>query len=201
MATLKIALTGGIACGKSTVSQIFKNLSLPIIDLDDIAKEMVAPNTLGLNELVAIFSNSIINQNNTLNRKSLLEKMLASKKNKQLIEAVLHPKILAKMQIDIKKIKCGIVVVVVPLLVELNLAHLFNRVVIVDCDQDKQLTRLKSRPNFNYENAKKIIAYQARRSERFNLKQKLPTDIIKNNTSLLNLQQKTQALYKKLINL
>ena len=123
MTTLKIALTGGIACGKSSVSQIFKKLGVPIIDLDVIAREVVIPDTKGLGELVSNFGNTILNSDKSLNREALRQQLFDNPDNKKLIEEILHPIILEKMQTDIKKLNAQLVVVEVPLLVEQNLTN------------------------------------------------------------------------------
>ncbi|HCW71793.1 MAG TPA: dephospho-CoA kinase, partial [Gammaproteobacteria bacterium] len=145
MSALKIALTGGIACGKSSVSQIFKKLGVPIIDLDVIARTVVETNTQGLVELVAHFGNGILNDDQTLNRQALRQQLFKNSENQQVIEEILHPKILEKMQTDIKKLNAHLVIVEVPLLVEQNLSHLFDRAIVVDCSEENQLKRLLKR--------------------------------------------------------
>ncbi|HCE34897.1 MAG TPA: dephospho-CoA kinase, partial [Gammaproteobacteria bacterium] len=145
MSALKIALTGGIACGKSSVSQIFKKLGVPIIDLDVIARTVVETNTQGLVELVAHFGNGILNDDQTLNRQALRQQLFKNSENQQVIEEILHPKILEKMQTDIEKLNTQLVIVEVPLLVEQNLSHLFDRAIVVDCSEENQLKRLLKR--------------------------------------------------------
>ncbi|HAE04430.1 MAG TPA: dephospho-CoA kinase, partial [Gammaproteobacteria bacterium] len=145
MSALKIALTGGIACGKSSVSQIFKKLGVPIIDLDVIARTVVETNTQGLVELVAHFGNGILNDDQTLNRQALRQQLFKNSENQQVIEEILHPKILEKMQTDIEKLNTQLVIVEVPLLVEQNLSPLFDRAIVVDCSEENQLKRLLKR--------------------------------------------------------
>ena len=201
MSALKIALTGGIACGKSSVSQIFKKLGVPIIDLDVIARTVVETNTQGLVELVAHFGNGVLNDDQTLNRQALRQQLFKNSENQQVIEEILHPKILEKMQTDIEKLNTQLVIVEVPLLVEQNLSHLFDRAIVVDCSEENQLKRLLKREKLDENLAKTMIAAQVSREQRLALSEKLPTDVIENNSEIFDIEQKAQDLYQKLINL
>ena len=201
MSALKIALTGGIACGKSSVSQIFKKLGVPIIDLDVIARTVVETNTQGLVELVAHFGNGILNDDQTLNRQALRQQLFKNSENQQVIEEILHPKILEKMQTDIEKLNTQLVIVEVPLLVEQNLSHLFDRAIVVDCSEENQLKRLLKREKLDENLAKTMIAAQVSREQRLALSEKLPTDVIENNSEIFDIEQKAQDLYQKLINM
>ncbi len=201
MATLKIALTGGIACGKSSVIQIFKKNKIDIIDLDVIAREVVKPNTQGLSELVSYFGNDILNDDQTLDREALRQQLFDNSANQKIIEEILHPKILEKMQMDIEKLNSRLVVVEVPLLVEQNLSDLFDRAIVVDCNEQNQLKRLLKRENIDEKLAKSMIAAQASRKQRLALSKKLPTDVIENNLEIFEMKQKAQDLAQKLLNL
>jgi dephospho-CoA kinase len=201
MKTLKIALTGGIACGKSSVIQIFKKNAIAIIDLDVIAREVVEPNSQALSELVAHFGNGILNDDQTLNREALRQVLFENNANQKIIEEILHPKILEKMQMEIKKVKNRLVVIEVPLLVEQNLSNLFDRAVVVDCNEQNQLKRLLKRENIDEKLAKTMISAQASRKQRLALSKKLPTDILENNSEIFEMEQKAQDLAHKLLNL
>jgi len=201
MSILKIALTGGIACGKSSVSQIFKEMGVPIIDLDVIAREVVEPNTQGLTELVSNFGDGILNADKTLNRQSLRQQLFDHPSKQQLIEEILHPKILARMQRDIENLNTQLVIVEVPLLVEQNLSHLFDRVIVVDCSEQNQLKRLLQRENIDEDLAKTMVAAQASREQRLGLGEKISTDVIENNSDILSLEQEAKDLAQQLLDL
>jgi len=201
MKTLKIALTGGIACGKSSVIQIFKKNAIAIIDLDVIARAVVKPKSQALSELVAHFGNGILNDDQTLNREALRQVLFENNANQKIIEEILHPKILEKMQMEIKKVKNRLVVIEVPLLVEQNLSNLFDRAIVVDCDEQNQLKRLLKRENIDEKLAKTMISAQASRKQRLALSKKLPTDILENNSQIFEMEQKAQDLAQKLLNL
>ena len=201
MSTLKIALTGGIACGKSSVSQIFKKLGVPIIDLDVLARTVVEPKSQGLIELVAHFGEGILNNDKALNRQALRLQLFENSENQQIIEKILHPKILEKMQTDIKKLNTQLVIIEVPLLVEQNLSPLFDRAIVVDCSEQNQLKRLLNRENMDENLAKSMVSAQASREQRLALNKELPTDVIENNSQIFDIERKTQDLYQKLVNL
>ena len=190
-----------IACGKSSVIQIFKKNAIDIIDLDVIAREVVEPESQGLSELVSHFGSGILNDDQTLDRQALRQQLFENSANQQIIEEILHPKILEKMQMDIEKLNTALVVVEVPLLVEQNLSNLFDRAIVVDCNEQNQLERLLKREKLDEKLAKSMIAAQANREQRLALSEKLPTNIIKNNSEIFEMEQKAQDLAQKLLNL
>jgi dephospho-CoA kinase len=198
MLPIKIALTGGIACGKSTIAHGFAKLGVDIINLDELSRVVVNPNSKGLNELIDCFGERILNADKTLNRKTLRDILLKNPVNQTKIESILHPKILAKMQIEINKVKNKLVIIEVPLLVEKNLAYLFDRAIIVKCDKQTQLTRLMNRENIDENKAKSIILSQTNHKNRLKLAEQLPIDIVDNNSDFV---KKIHKLYQKLINL
>ena len=198
---LKVALTGGIASGKSQVSALLEDHGCFIIDLDVIAREVVEPGTAGLNELIENFGNSILSNDGSLNRKYLRDKLFKKGRNRALIEKVLHPKILQKMQAAMDAYTHGIVIIVVPLLVEKNLWKPFDRAIVVDCEVDNQIDRLITREKIDQSKAEAMLLAQASREQRLQLNNHLPTDIIENNTKILDLEEKVANLYQKLSSL
>ncbi len=198
---IKIALTGGIACGKSDAAQIFSDLGADVIDLDELSRLVVEPGTQGLSELVDYFGERILNTDKTLNRRALREILVSNPANQEKIEEILHPKILEKMQMEVKKVKNKLVIVEIPLLVEKNLAYLFDRAIIVQCNAEKQLERLKKRDNIDKNQAKMLINAQTSAENRQKLAEQLPVDVIENNSEIFEMAQKVKDLYQKLVNL
>ena len=200
-ASLKVALTGGVASGKSQVSALLEGYGCLIIDLDVIAREVVEPGTAGLNELIENFGNSILSNDGTLNRKYLRDELFKKGRNRALIEQVLHPKILQKMKAAMDACTKGIVIVVVPLLVEKNLWQTFDRAIVVDCEVDNQIRRLMNREQIDQSKAEAMLLAQASRGQRLQLNDHLPTDIIGNNSKIADLEEKVANLYQKLSSL
>ena len=199
--TLKVALTGGIASGKTLVSDLLEIHGCHIVDLDVIAREVVLPGTEGLKELIEIFGKSILLTDGTLNRKHLRDELYKKGRNRALIEQILHPKILQKMKTSMDECQEGVMVVVVPLLVEKNLWEPFDRAIVVDCEIETQLSRLISRENIDKEKAEVMLMAQASREQRLQLNDYLPTDVIENNSKISDLKEKVASLNQKLLSL
>ena len=195
---LKVALTGGIASGKSLVSDLLAIHGCHIIDLDVISREVVLPGTEGLNELVKSFGDSILLSDGSLDRKNLRDVLYKKGRNRAKIEQILHPKILQKMKSSMEIFKEGVMVVVIPLLVEKELWGPFDRAVVVDCDEDTQIKRLTARENIDNAKAHTMLLAQASREQRVQLGDHLPTDIIDNNSKISDLKESVESLSRKL---
>ena len=199
--TLKVALTGGIASGKTLVSDLLEIHGYHIVDLDVIAREVVLPGTEGLKELIEIFGESILLTDGTLNRKHLRDELYKKGRNRAIIEQILHPKILQKMKTSMDECQEGVIVIVIPLLVEKNLWEPFDRAIVVDCEIESQLSRLMSRENIDKEKAEVMLMAQASREQRLKLNDYLPTDVIENNSKISDLKEKVADLNQKLLSL
>lgn len=198
---LKVALTGGIASGKSLVSDLLEIHGCRIIDLDVISREVVMPGTDGLRELVDSFGESILMSDGSLDRNNLRDVLYKKGRNRALIEQILHPKILQKMKSLMADCHEGVMIVVIPLLVEKQLWGPFDRAVVVDCESESQIKRLMERDNVDAEKAKTMLLAQASREQRLQLNEHLPTDIIENNAKVSDLKEKVDALKQKLFSL
>jgi len=198
---LKVALTGGIASGKSLVSDLLEIHGCKIIDLDVISREVVMPGTEGLKELVDSFGESILLSDGSLDRKNLRDVLYKKGRNRALIEQILHPKILQKMKSLMDACHEGVIVVVIPLLVEKQLWGPFDRAVVVDCENETQINRLMERDKVDAEKAKTMLLAQASREQRLQLNEHLPTDIIENNSRVSDLKEKVDTLNQKLFSL
>ena len=198
---MKIALTGGIACGKSEIIQQFKTLGAGVISLDKLSRDVVQVGESALNELIDSFGNGILYADQSLNRVALREILLENSTNKQKIEAILHPKILEKMQIEIEKLNNKLIIIEIPLLLEKNLAYLFDRAIIVRCSAENQLKRLLKRQNIDNNTAEQLISVQISQEQQLELAKELPIDILENNSEIFDLEKKVDTLYQKLINL
>ena len=198
---LKVALTGGIASGKSLVSDLLEIHGCRIIDLDVISREVVMPGTDGLKELVGSFGESILLSDGSLDRKNLRDVLYKKGRNRALIEQILHPKILQKMKSLMDDCHEGVMIVVIPLLIEKQLWGPFDRAVVVDCESETQINRLMERDKVDAEKAKTMLLAQASREQRLQLNEHLPTDIIENNSRVSDLKEKVDVLNHKLFSL
>ncbi|SFV69497.1 Dephospho-CoA kinase [hydrothermal vent metagenome] len=195
---LKIALTGGIACGKTQVSNLFLELGMDIIDMDKLSREVVMPNSIALAELQDVFSSDIIQKDGFLDRTKLRQILFSDKTAKTTIENILHPKIIELMQQKIQKLSAKIVIVEVPLLLEKNLQFLFDKFIVVDCDEQYQLQRLQTRDLLSKKEAENILKQQISQQDRLSFAKQDNVFLIKNNTDLDNLKKQVQSIFKRL---
>ena len=198
---IKVTLTGGIASGKSLVSDLLEIHGCKIIDLDVISREVVMPGADGLQELIDTFGKSILLSDGSLDRKNLRDVLYKKGRNRALIEQILHPKILHKMKAMMNDYHEGVMIVVIPLLVEKELWGPFDRAILIDCESETQIKRLMERENIDSEKAKTMLMAQASREQRLKLNEHLPTDIIENNSRVSDLKEKVEKLNQKLFSL
>ncbi|MNB68085.1 Dephospho-CoA kinase [compost metagenome] len=161
-----VALTGGIGSGKSTVADAFSRLGIAIIDADIIARQVVEPHSPGLNAIAAHFGPNIMNADGTLNRRLLRESIFSQPAEKTWLNALLHPMIHQETQRQIAEATSPYVIWVVPLLVENQLQHKADRILVIDVSPETQLKRTMLRDNVSRQHAEQILAAQATREER-----------------------------------
>jgi len=201
MDSLKIALTGGVACGKSLFGDFLRELGAEVIRLDDISKQVTEVNSDGLRALVDAFGDRVVGEDGGLNRGVLREILLGNKGDRVLIEEILHPKILERMQKLYEQSEERVVVVEIPLLFEKKLEDLFDGVIVVVCDEQQQLERLINRANIDRALARKMIAIQMSQKDRVGVVERMQGDIVVNNGNVENLKQWAKRVYAGLINL
>lgn len=159
----KIGLTGGIASGKSSVAKTFRTLGVYVIDADALAREVVEPNTEGLNKIIAHFGQDILLENGSLNRKKLAAEIFTSETKRDTLESILHPLIsqLSKERFEeIQNKGVSYALYEAPLLFEKNLHKDCDRTILVHVSFEWQLKRLMNRDNLDEIEAQKRIDSQ-----------------------------------------
>lgn len=141
----KVGLTGGIGCGKTTVSKLFTELNTPVIDADDIAHRLVEIGQPALLDIGKAFGGKILNPGGSLNRQQLREMVFSDPQQKQKLESILHPLIFAAIQDKIDQLDSPYCIVSIPLLFETRMAHFVDRILVVDCPVEIQVERVKRR--------------------------------------------------------
>jgi dephospho-CoA kinase len=193
-----VALTGGVASGKTSVSDRLSDKGVPVVDTDLIAREVVTPGSPGLDEVVAAFGSDILDASGALDRRALRERVFARPERREKLESILHPLIEqeARRQIALHG-EADYVVLVVPLLVESGLFTDADRVVVVDVPESVQIERLVERDNVDRSQAEAMLAAQATRSSRV----AAATDVLDNSGSIEELIRATDELHEKLTRL
>lgn len=164
---LKIGLTGGIGSGKSTVTRLFAELGVPIIDTDEIARAVVAPHTVGWHAIIDHFGTSIINPTTQeLNRRQLRELIFTNLQEKKWLEQLLHPLIREQVQQQTAALTADYCITVIPLLFESAYDYDLDRIVVVDSYPLQQQARVIARDHANAAQVSQIMAQQISREQR-----------------------------------
>jgi dephospho-CoA kinase len=163
---LKIGLTGGIGCGKTTVAKIFEQLKTPVIDADEIAHRLVAVGQPALARIKHEYGADVLNPDGSLNRQKLRDLIFSDYKQKQKLESILHPLVYQAIHSEVERLNTPYCIICIPLLFETNMAHLVDRVLVVDCSVETQIERLRKRDNMSIERIQSIIDSQVSRDFR-----------------------------------
>jgi dephospho-CoA kinase len=187
----RVGLTGGIASGKSTVSGMFAELAVPIIDADVIAREVLAPDTELLQRVYGRFGTDLRRPDGSLDRTALRQRVFAAEPERRALEAMVQPAIRARSEELATQAVGAYALFVIPLLVETHGSKRFDRVLVIDCPEQLQLQRLLSRDDCDLRQAQAMIQAQASRSERL----AVADDIIVNDGEQQALQDAVKALH------
>ena len=189
---LLIALTGGIASGKSAVAELFAKRDVPVLDTDQIARDVVAPGTPALGQLVAEFGPEILDAQGRLDRSSMRERVFSDPQQRRKLEAITHPAIRAELARRSAAAGGDYQIHVIPLLVETGRAEAYDRVLVVDCPEEAQIERLMARDGTSREQAAEILSAQVSREERLDAAH----DVIENTGTLTDLQDFVATLHR-----
>lgn len=197
---LRVALSGGIASGKTTVSNSFSDLGVPVVDADVLARKVVEPNSEGLDAIANRFGQTVINSDATLNRKLLRKIVFDDPEARSDLEAITHP-LIRKLTVEQltrhEKNNAIYTIIVIPLLVETDQQNSYDHIVIVDVEVQTQLDRLMKRDGTTADQAEKILASQASREQRL----AVADDVVTNSGDLQNTKAQVLKLHKKLTTL
>tara|TARA_B100000530_G_scaffold288982_1_gene204723 strand:+ start:472 stop:1077 length:606 start_codon:yes stop_codon:yes gene_type:complete len=187
---LYIGLSGGIASGKTIVSDEFSSLGADIIDTDIIARELIFPGSETLNKIVSVFGENVLQDDGNLNRKLMRQIIFSEKDKKITLEKIMHPKIQNEVKLKIQSASGQYQIIVVPLLLQSPILDFVDRVLIIDCNEKIQINRLMNRDNISEELAKKMIENQSKREERL----AIADDIILNEGRIEEIKHEVKKL-------
>ncbi|MEW4983218.1 MAG: dephospho-CoA kinase [Cycloclasticus sp.] len=188
---LTIGLTGGIGCGKTTITQLFEKRNVPVVDADVISHAIVQPGQPALLILKKSFGEQILLPNGSLNRNYLRELVFNDPHKKETLENILHPIIYTTMYQALEKIDYPYGILSIPLLLETQHQDKVDRVLVIDCPEAVQIERVKKRDKLNDAMIASIMHSQCSRSIRLSN----ADDILVNNESLESLDAKVQKLH------
>lgn len=164
---MRVALTGGIASGKTTVSDRWAELGAVVVDSDVLAREVVEPGTPGLAAVVDRFGSGVLGPDGSLDRKALAAQVFGNDAARRDVEGILHPLIRARGdELEAAAPAGAVVVQVIPLLVESGRTQGFDAIVVVDVPEDIQCARAAARDNATADQVRARMAAQATRAER-----------------------------------
>jgi dephospho-CoA kinase len=191
---LKIGLTGGIGSGKTSVSDIFSELGVPVIDTDLVARQLTARDGAALPEIRSAWGESVMRPDGELDRDALRRRIFADPHERRQLEAILHPLIRRQVVAELTELDALYVVVVIPLLVETgNYRELLDRVLVVDCPESLQVERVRARSGLSAEEVSAIISAQADRASRI----ATADDVIVNDADNRSLRDQVLSLDAK----
>lgn len=197
---LKVGLTGGIGCGKSSAVTIFRNLGVPIIDADRIAREVVQKGEPALIQIASVFGIEALTTEGELNRSWMRERIFQEPTARAKLEGILHPLIHARIGQAMQTVfdsGASYVLVDVPLLIEQGYQSLFDRIVVVDCLPSQQLERVQLRDQIADSQTERIMQVQASRDIRL----QVASDILDNTSTKEVLELQVNQLHKKFLGL
>jgi dephospho-CoA kinase len=190
---LVVAVTGGIGSGKSTVARLFREHGAPIIDTDEISRELVQPGSTALKKIIDSFGTEYLNKDGSLNRARLRAHIFSNASARTALQDILHPLIRQKVLERLNSIEAPYCLVIIPLLAETGNQYPHDRVLVVDVDPDTQVQRTRSRDNLDEQTIKNILDAQATREQRL----ALATDVLDNNGTLSELSAAVDKLHDK----
>ena len=188
-----IGITGGISCGKSSVTNIIKELGFTIIDCDKISYELTLKGNSIYNEILRVFGIDYLNNNQEIDRKKLGQLVFNNKDAKEKLNSISHPLIIEELKRQIG-LNNGIIFLEIPLLFETKLEYLCDVIICVYVDKETQIIRLMNRDNIDREFAIKKINSQMDLS----VKKALSDYVIYNDKELNNTKEQIINIIKEL---
>lgn len=192
-----VALTGGIASGKSEVERRFAARGVEIIDADLVAREVIAIGSPGLAQIVAAFGSTVLGADGALDRRAMRERVFADASARQRLESIIHPLVRTTLRERAARVRSAYGMLVIPLFVESGEYHWVDRVLVVDVPRETQLQRLLARDGITEKLAEAMLDAQASREQRL----AVADDVIDNGTDLVALDAAVEVLHRRYLQL
>jgi len=196
-----VGLTGGIASGKSVVSEILRKLGAQVIDADEISREVMVPHTKCWKEVVTSYGREILREDLTIDREKLANSVFNNTEQLDKLNRIVHPEIMKRIDERLREIRLkypqAIVIVDAALLVETGAYKSYDKLIVVNVSEETQLERLINRDGMSREEAKNRIILQLPLSQ----KVKVADYIIENEGSLFRTRENAEKVFKELSSL
>ncbi|ANE53857.1 dephospho-CoA kinase [Methylomonas sp. DH-1] len=192
---LKIGLTGGIGCGKTTVCRLFAELGVPVVDADLIARSLVEPGQPALQAIVQAFGTEILQADGSLDRAKLRQAIFSDPEQRRRLDGIMHPRVYARIAADVAALQAAYCLIAVPLLLESKNPYAVDRILVVDCPQSAQIERVVARDKLSAEQTQAIVASQMPRPQRL----ARADDVIDNSAGPEQLAEQVKSLHNSYI--
>ena len=188
----RVALTGGIGSGKTTVAKRFAEHDIAIVDADAIARRITEAGQPAATEILSALGESVADGEGNIERKKLAEAVFSDSSNRKLLEDILHPRIRGEMIRAIESVKSPYCILVIPLLVESSMQDLADRIVTVDVAPETQVARTRERDGRSEKEIRAILQAQASRAQRL----AVADDVITNEGGIEQLYAQIDRLHE-----
>ena len=190
-----VGLTGGIGSGKSAAAKYFVELGIDIIDADDISKNILDENIKAKELFIKNFGDNFLDKNNNIDRDLLRSEIFVNEEKKNILESIIHPIVREEITKFINQSDSIYKLIMVPLIYETNSQDFYDKIIVVDCNEENQILRASERDNKSKENIINIINNQASRENR----NSIADEIILNDSTLDNLRNQVIRVHQKLL--
>lgn len=190
-----VGLTGGIGSGKSAAGKYFVELGIDVIDADDISKNILDENIKAKELFIKNFGDNFLDKNNNIDRDLLRSEIFVNEEKKNILESIIHPIVREEITKFINQSDSIYKLIMVPLIYETNSQDFYDKIIVVDCNEENQILRASERDNKSKENIINIINNQASRENR----NSIADEIILNDSTLDNLRNQVIKVHQKLL--
>ncbi|MDX1813078.1 MAG: dephospho-CoA kinase, partial [Gammaproteobacteria bacterium] len=194
---LTIGLTGGVGSGKTTVTRHFSALGVPVIDADELARDLVKPGEYAYEAILKEFGPSILTAEREIDRRKLRNLIFHSPQNRVVLESILHPLIRQQIQHQIESISAPYCIVAIPLLIETGQTDIVDRILVISAPRQEQIRRTVVRDGVAAEDVEAILAAQVGNE----LRTSMADDVLENDGDLDSIYPKVKALHEKYLGL
>ena len=190
-----VGLTGGIGSGKSVAGNFFIELGIDVIDADHVSKNILDDNESAKKLFLENFGEKFIDKNNKIDRAILRDEIFKNEDKKKALESIIHPLVREEIFNFIENSNSVYKIIMVPLIYETNSQDFYDKIVVVDCNEENQIIRASKRDNKSKNDIINIMKNQASRDERMSI----ADEIIKNDSSLDDLKKQVIKVHQKLL--